>query len=215
MCVSVATDRRDTSQLSKSASRARVDAHTSDSTSWMGACILILVLLGPLMLAGWTTHWLNQKNRPSKEQLSENFFLHEKEFGELVAMLDADRQTLVSAGSETIDLTALSRVCTHAQAQTYRALLRRISVADLRFFLGSGKLILLPDGGPDRGPESVEGPSRSYLYLPQGQSEPALRHHGYNYRQGPGVYFLTGDRPLKGSWFIHYNTMVEVGFSPY
>ena len=93
---------------------------------------------------------------------------------------------------------------------TYERLLRQISVADLRYFPGSGKLILQPAAAQ----ANIEGVSKSYVYRTGGQPHPVVAHPGYNWR-GPGVYFLTGDRRIEGSWFIHYDTTIALAFSPY
>jgi hypothetical protein len=168
------------------------------------------LLLGSSTLAVLGTHEVDLRNRPSDEELAANFLSHETAFNELVQMLDADRRTLADEGDTPIDFAALSRPdADTARAETYSRLLRQISVADLRYFPDSGKLILLPDRQAN-----LQRPSKSYLYLPHAQPQPVVRHHGYYWR-GPGAYVVTGDRPLEGSWFIHYDTMIQVAFSPY
>jgi hypothetical protein len=167
-------------------------------------------LLGSATLAVLATYEVDIRNRPSDEELTANFLSHETTFNELVQMLDADRRTLASEGETPIDFAALSRPdADTARAETYSGLLRQISVADLRYSPDSGTLILLPDRQAN-----LPRPSKSYLYLPRAQLQPVIRHHGYHWR-GPGVYVVTGDRPLKGSWFIHHDTTIQIAFSPY
>jgi len=171
---------------------------------------LIGLMLASSALAVLATCEVDPGNRPGDAELTANFLSHETTFNELVQMLDGDRRTLALEGETPIDVAALSRLgASAARAQTYSGLLRQISVADLRYFPDSGKLILLPDRQAN-----LPRPSKSYLYLPHAQPQPVVRHHGYNWR-GPGVYVVTGDRPLKGSWFIHYDTVIQVAFSPY
>jgi hypothetical protein len=97
-----------------------------------------------------------------------------------------------------------------ARKDTYERLLRDISVADLRYFPGSGRLILVPVGAST----SIRGSSKSYLYSAGGPPRPVLAHYGYNSR-GPGPYVLAGDRRVKGPWFIHYDKVIKLGVSPY
>jgi hypothetical protein len=192
------------------ASRVRLGAGSSDKGSWVAIGTLITLLLGPSILAVLATYNVNQRNRPSEEELAADFFSHETTFDELVQRLDADRGAVGPERETPIDFAALSRLSKNAvRMDTYRGLLRQISVADFRYFPNSGKLILLPDR-----PASLQRPSKSYLYLPHAQPQPLVRHHGYYWR-GPGVYILTGDRPLKGSWFIQYDTVMPVAFVPY
>ncbi len=195
--MSVGTDCGRTGHRSPSASRARKSVHSSRWAARLRAFALICVLaLVPIALVTWTTFWINHKNHPSDEDLTEQFFTHKAEFGELVALLSADRQALVSTGSDVVDLATLLKVNPEARANTYRDLLRRLSVADLRYVLASGNLTLLPIGGSTR----IEAASRTYLHLPQGQPEPVIQHHSYNNWRGPGVYFRTGDQPLENRW---------------
>jgi hypothetical protein len=133
------------------------------------------------------------------------------QFNELVAMLDSDCRSLTTAAGESIDLAGLSAVVTSAaRKDIYERLLRQISVADLRYFPGSGRLILLPAAAPT----DIQGSSKSYVYMAGGQQQPVVAHPGYNWR-GPGVHFLTGDRRVEGFWYIHYDSMITLAFSPY
>src|SRR5215469_11090740 len=208
MCELFESHERRASYAEVAASRVRTGAGTSDTGSWTAIWAVIALLLGSSTLAVLATYEVDLLNRPSEEELTANFFSHETTFNELVQMLDADRRTLAPEGETPIDFAALSRPgASAARAETYRGLLRQISVADLRYFPDSGRLILLPDRQAN-----LQRPSKSYLYLPHAQPPPVVPHHGYYWR-GPGVYVVTGDRPLKGPWFIHYDTMIHVAFS--
>jgi hypothetical protein len=127
-----------------------------------------------------------------------------------VQMLAADHSSLAAQGATAIDLATLAGPETNrVRFGMYRGLLQQISVSDLRYFPDSGKLILVPGGQ-----ENPQRPSKSYLYLPHGQPRPLVQHHGYDWH-GPGVYILSGDRPLKGFWFIHQDMTIKVAISPY
>jgi len=97
-----------------------------------------------------------------------------------------------------------------ARKDTYKRLLRQISVADLRYFPGSGRLLLLPAAAQT----NIQGSSKSYAYMAGGQQQPVVAHQGYNWR-GPGLRVLTGDRQVEGFWFIHYDTVITLAFAPY
>jgi hypothetical protein len=209
MCELVQSRERRADCAEDTASCARNGAVMSDKRSWAPIFSLI-ALLGLSTLGVLAAYDVNQRNRPSDEELTANFFSYETRFNELVRMLDTDRRTLATRGATTVDLAAMAKLGTNAaRVDMYRRLLQQISVADLRYFPDSGKIILLPDGQ-----ENLERPSKSYLYLRHAQPQHVVQHHGYNWR-GPGVCILTGDRPLKESWFIHYDTMIGVAFSPY
>lgn len=155
-------------------------------------CIAIALVLGLATLAVYSAFAVDGAGQPGDEELTSNFFSHEAAFEELVQMLST------------------ARLATNAaRIRMYRGLLRQISVEDLRYFPDSGKLILVPDGqlNPER-------PSETYLYLPNAQPPPFARYHGYAWR-GPGMYVLSGDRPLKGSWYVHHDVTIEVAVAPY
>ena len=173
--------------------------------------VLIISFLAPAALTTVATHAINQRNQPSDEQLSENLLAHETQFNELVEMLDSDCRSLTTAAGESIDLAGLSAVVTSAaRRDIYERLLRQISVADLRYFPSSGRLILLPAAAPT----NIQGSSKSYVYMADGQQQPVVVHPGYNWR-GPGLHYLTGDRRVEGFWYIHYDTQITLAFLPY
>jgi hypothetical protein len=183
----------------------------SPDRSWVAVLVLIALFLVALALTLVAGYSVNRRNQPSDEELTANFLSHESKFDELVEMLDSDRRSLRLGARESIDLAELSAVLVSAaRRDAYKGLLQQISVADLRYFPGSGKVILLPAAGQT----NIEGSSKSYVYMMGGQPQPVIAHHGYYYR-GPGVYFVTGDRQIKGPWFIHYDTMIALAFSPY
>jgi hypothetical protein len=172
--------------------------------------ICIALVFGLLTLGIFAAHDANQGNRPSDAALTTDFFAHEAAFDALVRMLVADHPATAAKGAAAIDLQTLARPdMSAARFATYRRLLQQISVANLRYFPDSGKLILLPDGEED-----LERPSESYVYLPHAQPQSFVQHHGY-YLHGPGMDILTGDRQLKGPWFIRHEVTIEVAVTPY
>lgn len=173
-------------------------------------CAASALVLGLMTLAALFTCSTGRAGQPSDEELTANFLSREAGFDELVQMLAADRPRLTAQGSVSIDLETVARATTNAaRFRIYRDLLQQISVEDLRYFPGSGKLVLVPDGE-----ENVERPSKAYLYLPHAQPRALTQYQGYTWR-GPGSYVLAGDRPLKGHWFIHHDMTEEVAISPY
>jgi hypothetical protein len=190
--------------------RTRKRAGVASKESWVALCAIIALVLGPATLAIFVTYDVNNENQPSDRQLTANFSSHEGRFDELVQMLASDRPNLVAKKSTGVDLATVAGLDKDAaRVRTYRDLLREISVADLRYFPDSGKLVLVPDGQ-----ENVERPLKSYLYLPHAQPQSLVQHHGYNWRE-PGMSIITGDRPLKGRWFIHHEMTIEVAVIPY
>jgi len=168
------------------------------------------LVLGVTAFSSLNTYTVNNGNRPSDEELTANFSSREKIFDALVRMLATDRRALSAEGGTAVDLETMARAGTNAvRVRMYRDLLQQISVADFRYFPDSGTLILVPDGQ-----ENLERPSKYYLYLPHARAQPLVEYHGYNWRV-PGVYVLTGDRPLKGLWFIHHETTMEGAVTSY
>jgi hypothetical protein len=182
----------------------------SPDKSWVAVLVLITLFLAPAALTIGATHTISQRNQPSDEELMKNLLAHEAKFAELVQMLDSDCGSLPPGAGESIDLPGLSAVVSAARMDLYKRLLRQILVADLRYFPGSGKLILLPTAAQT----NIGGSSKSYAYMAGGQPQPVVANQGYTWR-GPGLYFLAGDRRIKGFWFIHYDTMIMLAFSPY
>jgi len=150
----------------------------------------IALMFGPLILLLWEAYGNNQPSRPSEAELTANFLAHEGEFDQLARMLSTDRQSPAGKGA-------------------YRHLLQQICVADLHYFPGSGKLILVPEGE-----ENQERPAESYVYLPNARPESVAQHHG-DYLHGPGAEIVTRDSPLKGSWFIRHELTMQVAVTPY
>ena len=191
--------------------RSAAEYPLSNKRSWVAAWLLIPLFLTPLLLALLAAYTVNQQNQPGDEQLASNFLSHQAVFEELLEMLLLDCRDLRLERGEVTDLKMLSTALDSARrVDMYKDLLKQISIADLRYFPRSGRLILLPDGANRTG----KSWSKSYVYLPDGLSEPLVKHHGY-YMRGPGVSLLTGDRRIKGDWYIHYDTMITLAFSPY
>lgn len=166
------------------------------------AVVCVALALGLLTLGVFSTYDISQRSQSDDEQLTTDFFAHEATFDELVRMLSTE--------PADVDLATVTRPDAKSpRVEMYIRLLRQISVADLRYFPGSGKIILVPDGQ-----ENLQQPSRSYVYLPHGQPQSFVRHHGYYWR-GPGVDILTGDLPLKAGWYIRHDMTIEVAVTPY
>lgn len=192
------------------ASRARTGAGTPAKGWWAAICAMIALVFGLLTVGFFATYDVDQNKQPSDEELTIDFFSHEAIFDELVQILAMDRPTLAAKGATVVDLATMARLDTNAiRIGMYRGLLRQISVADLRYFTESGKLILVPDGQ-----KNPERPPKSYLYLPHGRPQSLVPYYGSDWR-APGMYILIGDRPLKGAWFIHHDMTIEVAVPPY
>lgn len=177
------------------------------SGSWTVLCGVIALAFGLLTLCAFDA---NRGNQPTDEKLETNFLSHESEFDALVQMLAADHPSLTAKGASAVDLRTMAGLDTSGvRLEMYRRLLEQISVADLRYFPGSGKIILVPNGQ-----ENPERLSKFYLYLPHALPQSFAQHHGYYWR-GPRVDILTGDRRLRGSWFIRHEMTVEVAVTPY
>jgi hypothetical protein len=71
--------------------------------------------------------------------------------------------------------------------------------------------VVIPVGEPGESPAAA---SKFYLYLREGQPEPLAYRPNGGWR-GPGAYVVTGDRHIKGQWYIHHNRTVVVAFAPY
>jgi hypothetical protein len=125
-------------------------------------------------------------------------------------MLATDHPSLAAKRTTAIDLGTLAGLHTNpVPIGTYGRLLRHLSLAEVHYCPKSGKRILAPDGQ-----ENPERQSKYYLYLPHAQSQLLAKHHGYYWRV-PGVDFLTGDRQLRGSWYIHHEAAIEVAVTSY
>jgi hypothetical protein len=202
---------RHASKQARQMSHDFATARESPDRSRGAVLVLIALCLAPAALTVVATYTNNQTDQPSDAELMENLLAHETKFEELVQMIHSDCRSFPPGTGESIGFAGLSAVVSSAaRMEIYKRLLRQTSVADLRYFPGSGKLILLPAAAQT----NIEGSSKSHAYMLGGQPQPVVAHHGYNWR-GPGVYVLTGDRWVKGFWFIHYDTRITVEFSPY
>lgn len=157
---------------------------------WSWTAAFIALMFGPLLIVLFEAYGVDQAGRPSDAELTANFLAHEAAFDQLAQILSTDRGSVTGRG-------------------TYKRLLQQISVADLRYFPDSGKIILVPDGE-----ENQERPSESYVYLPNAQPESFIQHQGY-YLHAPGADIVTRDSRLKGSWFIRHELTMEVAVTPY
>jgi hypothetical protein len=172
--------------------------------------MLSAVLIVPVALVLLVVHTAHRLSHPSEEELMATFLSHEADFRELAQMLDSDSGRLSLAG-EAVELSDLGTAGAGAtRIRHYEGLLRRIDVESFRYFPRSGNIILVVSDRSDSRP----GCSTSYRYLPRDEPQRLVYHRGYGWR-GPGTYVLTGDRRIKGQWFIHHDTTLGVGFSPY
>jgi len=127
--------------------RSAAEYQLSNKRWWVSACLLIPLFLTPLLLALLATYTVNQQNQPGDEELASNFLSHQAAFEELVEMLLLDCRDLRLERGEVNDLKMLSTALDNARrVDKYKDLLKQISIAELRYFPSSGRLILLPDG---------------------------------------------------------------------
>jgi hypothetical protein len=181
-----------------------------DRSSWTAAFVLGALLIVPVALVLLAAHTAHRLSHPSEEELMATFLSHEGDFLELAQMLDSDHKRLSLAG-EAVELSDLGTAGASAtRIGHYESLLGSIDVKSFRYFPRSGNIILAVAERSDRRP----GCSMSYRYLPRNEPQRLVYHRGYRWR-GPGIYVLTGDRRIKGQWFIHHDTTLGVGVSPY
>lgn len=210
MCELVASHEQRTDCVEGVTRPGRKRAGASGKRSWMLVSAVVALVLGCYAFFILASRDAHRENRSSDEALTTDFFSHEAKFGELVQMLATDHPSPAAGRATGIGLATVAGADkSGARLRMYEALLRQISVVGIRYFPDSGKLVLVPDGQ-----QSLEQPSRTYVYMPRARTQPWARHYGYSWH-GPGVYTLTADRPLAGSWFIHHDTTIEVAISPY
>jgi hypothetical protein len=208
MCELVEGDERRADCARGATPRAQMSVGVTHMGLW--AAIGIALAYSLLTLSVFSTYDVNQRSEPSDEALTTDFFAHEAAFDELVRMLSTDYPSLARKGAGAIDLATIARLDTKSvRFGIYRRLLQQISVADLRYFPDSGKLVLVPDGR-----ENLQEPSKYFVYLPHAQPQAFVQHHAYYWR-GPGVDILTGDLPLRAGWFIRHDMTIEVAVTPY
>jgi hypothetical protein len=172
--------------------------------------MLSALLIVPVALVLMVAHTANRLGHPSEEELTATFLAREADFLELAQMLDSDDRRLSLAG-ESVELSDLGTAGASAtRIGHYESLLKRIDVKSVRYFPRSGNIILAVS---ERG-DSRPGCSTSYRYLPRDEPQRLVHLRGYGWR-GPGLLVLTGDRRIKGQWFIHHDTTLRIGFSPY
>ena len=177
--------------------RSKKAAGDPPDIAYVGACVLLLALVAA------ATATLQIHHLPSDAQLAANFSVHTRAFEDLVRMFNTDRPALIASRRTAVSLLNLGTLLGDSRAQQYLAVSREISVSDVRCDLLSGSLTLLPRGAPG----GIDGASKVYRYIPQGNPEPLERHQIYHLR-GAGMYFVTGDSPLDKHWFIHHNATV-------
>jgi hypothetical protein len=183
----------------------------ANRSSWGDVLLLSIFVAVPaalIMLAGYTTA---ARNHPTDEELTESFRSHESAFQSLVQVLDTDRGRLLSLGGDSYEFTDLVAADAGTpHLKDYKDILARIGSANFRYFPRSGNLIL----PASRSGDNIADTTKAYLYLSRGEPQPLLRHQSVSWR-GPGIYFFTGDRRIKGRWFIHHEGTWVVAFAPY
>lgn len=210
MCASMESHERRADCAEHISARARRRRDSRENGSRVAGCTLFALVLGLYSLAAFAAYDVNRENEPGDEALTTNLLSHEAAFDELQHMLETSQLSVAAKGASGIDLAAVARLDKDpARFRMYRDVLRQISVADLRYFPDSGKLILIPDGQ-----DNPDIQSKVYLYLPHGQPQPFVSYHGSDWRL-PGMYIRTGDRRLKGNWFIHHEMTLEAAVPPY
>jgi hypothetical protein len=170
--------------------------------------LLVALPVGLTLCAGYAA---TVRSHPTDDELIGRFFSHESDFQSLVQILESERGRLLSLGAESYEFTDFAPTAAGtAHLADYKVLLAKIGSASFRYFPRSGNLIL----PPSRSGESFAETKKSYLYLSRDEPQPLRRHQSDSWR-GPGVYFVTGDRRIKGRWFIHRDRTVVVAFAPY
>ena len=181
-----------------------------DRSFWAKVFVLSVLLVVPVASVVLMAQTANGINRPSDEELIAVFLSHEADFQKLTQMLEADHRRL-ALGGEAVELTDLATAgASVTRIGSYESLLRKIDVKNFSYFPLSGNIILSVSETSDGRP----GCSKSYRYLPRDEPQRLVAHRGYELR-GPGLYLLTGDRRIKGQWFVHHDTTLAIGFSPY
>jgi hypothetical protein len=179
--------------------------------SWTVTFVLSLLWIAPVVaLVVLVDHPANRISRPSDQELTATFLSHEADFEELARMLDADGGRL-SLAEEALELADLGRAGASAtRIGHYVSVLRKINATNFRYFPRCGTIIVPVSERSDSRP----GSSKSYRYLPRGEPQSLAYHPVYGWR-GPGMYILTEDRRIKGQWFVHHDTTIAIGVSPY
>jgi hypothetical protein len=174
--------------------------------------MLVSLVAVPPVLTIEAAFVLDRTNHPTVDELASNLLSHEVVFDRLVTMLDVDRRLLPAEGQEVYDLRLLSAVVRDpARVSLYRDLLQQISVSDLAYWPKSGSLMLSLNAGNT----GTLGTSKSYLYLPGGRPSPLEASYHADHWRGPGISVLSGDRRVKGDWYVHYDRTVVFGAAPY
>jgi hypothetical protein len=177
-------------------------------SSWTQVLLLSLFVAVAAAIVALSAYSAARVSRPTDEELTARFLLHEADFQALLQMLDSDRRKLPTGDGpfDVADLVAAGA----ARQGDYQVLLAKIDATDVRYFPRSGNLVLtVAQSG-----EHFTDTKKSYLYLSHEQPQPLLHHPSYAWR-GPGIYFVTGDHRIKGQWFIHHDGTVVVAFAPY
>jgi hypothetical protein len=186
----------------------RLRRPVANRSSWTQLLVLSLFVAVPAAIVALSGYSAARGNHPTDEELTARFLSHEADFQALIQMLDSDRRRLLLADGP-FDLGDFEAAGA-ARTGDYKVLLAKIDAINLRYFPRSGNVVLpVAQSG-----EHFADTKKSYLYLSREQPQPLLDHSSYAWR-GPGIYFVTGDRRIKGQWFIHHDGTVVVAFAPY
>jgi hypothetical protein len=190
---------------------------TSHAREMLAALLLSFLVAAALVLSLCDGYAAATRGDPTDSDLTVRFLSHESDFQSLLQVLESDRGRLLSLGAESYELSDFVRTGTGtSHLADYKGLLAKIGATNFRYFPRSGKLIL-----PDRGSlDSSAQTSRPYLYLnheetSSGERQPLRHYQGGDSWRGPGVRFVTGDKRIKGRWFIHHEGTLVVAFAPY
>jgi hypothetical protein len=176
----------------------------------IGVLVLSLFVVVPAVVVLTAFFAVNRGYPPTDEELTARFLSHEADFEALRRMITSDCAR-VQLGVKPCELADLMRVSGGTVRETgYERLLGRIGVTSFRYSLRSGDLVL-PIA---RSGESRAGSEESLRYLDHEEPQAILRHQSHSWR-GPGIYIVTGDRRIKGRWFIHHEGSVVIAFAPY
>lgn len=186
----------------------RVRLPVANRSSWTQVLVLILFAAVPAAIIALSCYSAARSSHPTDEELTARFLSHEADFQALLQMLDSDHRRM-PLPDEPFDLPDLVAAGV-ARRSDYEVLLARIGATNVRCYPQSGNVVL----PVSRSGAHFAETKKSYLYLSREQPKPLLQHPSYSWR-GPGIYFVTGDHPIKGQWFIHHDATVVVSFAPY
>jgi hypothetical protein len=190
-------------------SRGASGARTSGAGWRCAASVVLALVLAVVVMSTVAHHVIDDESQQGDAALVQHLLAHETKFNQLAGMLGSDCRN-VRPMSDPVDLARLGTLMSEARMQTYRALLRETSIADLRCLPLSGELILVPGLRPT----DKHGARRAYKYRADNRSQSAAGTTR-DYWRGSGMLYLTRDRWIRGNWFLQDAAAINVAFSPY